>query len=160
MTTVLFTEKKELQNQFKKAIYEELKDRQNIYRTCVCSLRKSGSWKSPLKTWKNRELVLETVTLCANTGTTVFPHNQRSLLIHYTVQAQILPFSVFISPPEAIIISENILLNSINTNGFICLQKAVMVKWKVSRWMKNRVLLCEPLSRAARRILCVNSQGV
>lgn len=69
--------KKELQNQFKKAIYEELKDRQNIYHTCVCSLRKSGSWKSPLKTWKNRELVLETVTLCANTGTTVFPHKSK-----------------------------------------------------------------------------------
>ncbi len=71
---VLFTE---IKNQIKKAIYEELKDRQNIYHTCVCSLRKPGSWNSPLKTWENREPVLETVTLCADTGTTVFPHKSK-----------------------------------------------------------------------------------
>lgn len=48
----------------KKPFMKSLKDRHNIYHTCVCSLRKSGSWNSPLKTWKNRELILEAVTLC------------------------------------------------------------------------------------------------
>lgn len=33
---------------------KKLNDRQECYCTCDCSFRKSGSWNSPLKTWKNK----------------------------------------------------------------------------------------------------------
>lgn len=143
-----------------KSIYEELKDRQNIYHTCVCSLRKSGSWNSPLKTWKNRELVLETVTLCANTGTTVFPHKSKGTAhsLHSSSSNSSL-FCFYFSTWSY----SNLWKHPSKQHRykrFYMPPETVMSKWKVSRWKENRVLLWEPLSRAARRILCVNSQDV
>lgn len=43
----------------KKINKKKLNDRQECYCTCDCSFRKSGSWNSPLKTWKNKGPALE-----------------------------------------------------------------------------------------------------
>lgn len=49
--TKIKKKKKKLNLEKKK---KKLNDRQKYYCTCDCSFRKSGSWNSPLKTWRNK----------------------------------------------------------------------------------------------------------